>query len=269
MSRFIFRGGLGGLIGTPLFLIGQMLHDKLRMGYVPYGGAFQIMAAPYVVIIGIILGSLVGCLMWLLRAKAGIDLSTVVRAITGAGFILFLSALREIIAGEDDSGLIPPTPLELLINEAMFLTFFGSLPGILASPAGSESLYPAKLSKWRNCELNYGLATSLVAICLFVLVPTSPIMEGTLYSIWGVLVPLLLFAIPGGLVGFGSYTHAARRRFWGWVMLLIGFALVLAFSIFLFVILPLYRISTEPILCLSFVLLASLTFLFSLLARKE
>lgn len=234
----------------------------------PYGGAFHIMAIPFVLVLGVILGSIIGCMMWIIRAKAGINLSAIVRAIMGAGFLLLLSTLRNLIAGEENSGLIPPTPLELLINGAMFFTFFGALPAILARPSG-ETLQSPKLTDWRNRELNYGLATSLVAICLSALVLTSPTMEKTFGSIWDRFIAIIFFNIPGLLVGFGSYVHAAKRQAWGQAMLLTGCVFVVATSLFLFVILPLYRISAWPVLNLSFAFLASLTLLFSVLARKE
>jgi hypothetical protein len=62
LSRFVFRGALGGLIGGPLFLIGLTLHDFYRLGYTPYNGALQIMALPYMLVVGLVLGSLTGCI---------------------------------------------------------------------------------------------------------------------------------------------------------------------------------------------------------------
>ena len=63
ISTLIFRGALGGLLGGLIFLIGNVLNDKFRMGYVRYGGAFQIMALPYFLIAGIILGSIIACII--------------------------------------------------------------------------------------------------------------------------------------------------------------------------------------------------------------
>ena len=56
LSKFVFRGALGGLIGGPLFLIGLTLHDFYRLGYTPYSGALQIMALPYMLVVGLVLG---------------------------------------------------------------------------------------------------------------------------------------------------------------------------------------------------------------------
>jgi len=63
ISKLIFRGALGGLIGGPLFLIGLTLHDIFRLGYTPYGGFLQIMALPFMLVGGLILGSIIGCLV--------------------------------------------------------------------------------------------------------------------------------------------------------------------------------------------------------------
>ncbi|HEY2974101.1 MAG TPA: hypothetical protein VGJ48_16415, partial [Pyrinomonadaceae bacterium] len=60
ISRLIFRGALGGVVGGPLFLIGLTLHDILRLGYTPYGGILQIMALPYLLGLGLVLGSIIG-----------------------------------------------------------------------------------------------------------------------------------------------------------------------------------------------------------------
>jgi hypothetical protein len=121
ISRLIFRGALGGLVRGPLFLIGLTLHDIFRLGYTPYGGALQIMALPYVLVVGLVLGSIIGCMVWALAGKAKIPLPAIARAILGAGFVFLLFGLIHLIS-EETRGVYPPTPMEQLINGAMFVT---------------------------------------------------------------------------------------------------------------------------------------------------
>src|SRR5688572_30596103 len=137
-SRLIIRGALGGLVGGPLFLIGNALHDKLRMGFIPYGGALQIIALPQFLILGIVLGSVVGCMVWALACKAKIHLSTIDRAILGAGFVFLLVFFIQLIS-EERKGVYPPTRMEQLINGAMFVMALGALPAILARPDPNAS----------------------------------------------------------------------------------------------------------------------------------
>jgi hypothetical protein len=133
ISRLIFRGALGGVVGGPLFLIGLTLHDILRLGYTPYGGILQIMALPYLLGLGLVLGSIIGCMVWALAGKAKIHLSAIVRAILGAGFVFLLFGLIHLIS-EERRGVYPGTLMEQLINGAMFVTALGALPAILARP---------------------------------------------------------------------------------------------------------------------------------------
>lgn len=133
ISRFLLRAALGGIAGGVIFLIGDALHDNFRMGHVPYGGSFQLMALPYLIILGTILGATVGCIIWAIVAKLGIDLSAIMRAVVGAGFTFLLIILLHFL-GDENNGVIPPTPMDQLITGALFVTSLGALPGLLASP---------------------------------------------------------------------------------------------------------------------------------------
>lgn len=138
--RLILRGALGGLLGGFVFLVGDALHDQLRMGYMPYGGAFQIMALPYFLVAGSILGSIIACIIWAISHKRGINLSAIPRAMIGASFIFLLMILLYLISliSSEQGTLIPPTPMEQFINRIMYVTFFGALPGIFARPKNTS-----------------------------------------------------------------------------------------------------------------------------------
>ncbi len=117
-SRFLLRGILGGLIGAPLFLVGDAIHNKLRMGYVPYGGAFQLMAVPYFLIAGVVLGAIIGCIVWALQVKARIKLSRIESCLVGVSFIFLLMILLYVISliNAEQETLIPPTAMEQFID---------------------------------------------------------------------------------------------------------------------------------------------------------
>ena len=82
---------------------------------------------------------------------------------------------------------------------------------------------------------------------------------------------VMIFMFPGSLVAIGSYAHAAKRRAWGRLVLIAGCLATIGSLFFLFAILPFAfaRISTWSMLNLSFVLLAILTLIFSLLPGRN
>ena len=138
ISRLIFRGALGGLIGGPLFLIGLTLHDIFRLGYTPYGGFLQIMALPYILVAGLILGSIIGCMVWIIECKAEIHPPMIVRAILGAGFVFILFSVIHVLR-EDNKWHATPGRMESFVNGVMFLTSLGALPAILTRPNSAPS----------------------------------------------------------------------------------------------------------------------------------
>lgn len=130
--KLLWRGALGGLMGTPLFLVGLALNDRFRLGYVRYGGALEISGLPYFLPIGAALGAITGGIIWIFAAKVKVNPSPIIRAAIGACFILLLFGSLRLISSNEDSGLIPPTPIEGLINGLLFVTSFGVLPGLMA-----------------------------------------------------------------------------------------------------------------------------------------
>jgi hypothetical protein len=136
--RLIFRGALGGLIGGPLFLIGLTLHDIFRLGYTPYGGFLQIMALPFMLVGGLISGSIIGCLVWIIECKPEIHLPMIVRAILGASFVFILFSAISVLM-EDNKWHPAPSGLESFVNGVMFLTTLGVLPAILTRPTSAAS----------------------------------------------------------------------------------------------------------------------------------
>jgi hypothetical protein len=134
-ARLIWRGALGGALGAPLFLIGLALHDKFRMGYVPYGGGLEIIALPTFLLVGAAFGAVTGGIIWILVAMIGTArLPAIMRAIIGGSFTLIVLGVLQILRSTANSGLIPPTPMEAVINVLMYIASFGALPGIAARP---------------------------------------------------------------------------------------------------------------------------------------
>src|SRR5690349_18368279 len=77
--RSVFIGALGGL----LFLLGFALSEKLRLGYVPYGGALELVAVPVFLLVGAVYGLVIAIIFLVLALKA-IYPSRLVRAIIGS-----------------------------------------------------------------------------------------------------------------------------------------------------------------------------------------
>jgi hypothetical protein len=130
----MWRGALGGALGAPIFLIGMALYEKLRIGYVVYGGALEIGALPIFLVVGAALGATIGVIIWggvatLGRAK----FPAIIRAIIGASFILIFLGVTHLLSSEANSGLIPPT-MEALVNVLLYVASFGVLPGLAARP---------------------------------------------------------------------------------------------------------------------------------------
>ncbi len=83
------------------------------------------------------------------------------------------------------------------------------------------------MTNLRKLELSFGLATLGVAFLLSAFLlkfdwDASLIVKKEFLVRRELLVVLLLFLIPGALVGVGSYAHAARRRAWGQLVLAFG-----------------------------------------------
>ena len=127
----LVRGAVVGALGGPLLLVGVVLSDKLRLGYVPYGGLLEISAVPTFVLVGAVFGSVVAIIFWTLARKA-IYPSAVVRVVIGSAIPLtFVTVLNFLRSGEN-SGLNPPTPTEAITNGLLYIVCFGALPGIAA-----------------------------------------------------------------------------------------------------------------------------------------
>jgi hypothetical protein len=133
--RLLWRGAFGGALGAPVFLIGLALHEKLRTGHVAYGGALEVIALPTFLLVGAAFGAVIGGIIWAsVRMIGTARLPTIIRAIFGASFILILFGVLQMLRGEANSGLIPPTPMEAMINVLLAIVSFGALPGIAARP---------------------------------------------------------------------------------------------------------------------------------------
>jgi hypothetical protein len=131
----MWRGALGGALGAPIFLIGMALYEKLRIGYVVYGGALEIGALPIFLVIGAVLGATIGVIIWggvatLGRAK----FPAIIRATIGALFILIFLGVIQVLSSEANNGLIPPAPMEAWVKVVLYVVSFGALPGIAARP---------------------------------------------------------------------------------------------------------------------------------------
>ena len=127
----LVRGAVVGALGGPLFLAGVALSDKLRLGYIPYGGMLEIAAVPTFVVLGTAFGSVVAIIFWILARKA-IYPSGVLRAIIGATIPLTLVTVPNLLRSGENTGLKPPTPTEAITNVLLYIVCFGALPGIAA-----------------------------------------------------------------------------------------------------------------------------------------
>ena len=133
-ARLIWRGALGGALGAPVFLTGLALHEKFRIGHVLYGGALEVVALPYFLLVGAVFGAVIGGIIWAsVRIMGTARLPTIIRAIFGALFTLILFVVLQMLRGGTNRGM-PTPPMEAMINLLLFIVSFGALPGIAARP---------------------------------------------------------------------------------------------------------------------------------------
>ena len=127
----LFRGAVVGALGGPLLLLGSVLSDKLRLGYVRYGGLLEIAAIPTFLLVGAVFGLVIATIFWVLARKV-IYPSTVVRAIIGSAIPLTAVTVPNLLRSSENTGVYPPTPIEAITNVLLFTICFGTLPGIAA-----------------------------------------------------------------------------------------------------------------------------------------
>jgi hypothetical protein len=139
---------------------------------------------------------------------------------------------------------------------------------------GSDSTGEPTLTNLRKLELSCGIATVMIGMLLSLFVlkfdwDAALVVQKQFVVLRELLMVMLLFILPSALVAVGSYVHASKRRAWGQVMLGIGWLAVMAVFL-LFFIIPLFgKISAWSILNLSLVLLASLSLVLSVMAKKQ
>jgi hypothetical protein len=132
MNAVIWRGSIGGALGAPVLMVSMILRDLLVKGHVPYGGALEILGLPPFLLFGVIVGTLIGTIFWVLQAQTGIKLPALIRAIIGMCFVLLVHQIVNTIMNGTDSGLAPPSPIEAFTNMTLYLGSFGALPGVIA-----------------------------------------------------------------------------------------------------------------------------------------
>src|SRR5437870_9416509 len=132
-AALFWRGALAGALGGPLCLLGIALVQKLKLGYIPYGGMLEIAAVPTFLLVGAVYGGVVALVLWILALK-NVYPRAIIRAILGASIpFLFVTILNMARSGQN-TGLYPPTPMEAFANALVYITSFGALPGIAARP---------------------------------------------------------------------------------------------------------------------------------------
>ena len=132
-AALLWRGALAGALGGPLCLLGVALVEKLRLGYVSYGGVLEILAVPTFLLVGAVYGTVVALVLWILALR-DVYPPAFVRAILGASIpFLFVTILNVARSGQN-TGLYPPTPMEAFANAVIYCTAFGALPGLAARP---------------------------------------------------------------------------------------------------------------------------------------
>ena len=112
-------------------MFGLVLSDKLRLGYVPYGGALELVAVPVFLLVGAVYGLVVAIIFLVLALKA-IYPSRVVRAIIGSVIPFVFVTVTNLVRSGENTGVYPPTPTEAVTNVVLYVVCFGALPGIAA-----------------------------------------------------------------------------------------------------------------------------------------
>lgn len=267
------QGALSGLIGGLLYLVGDIFNELLRLGYVPYGGALQVMAIPFAIVSGAICGVVIGFVIWLLTAKFGFELPLAVRATIGVLFIVFILTMSYLLWGDPYVGYNTPPLINQFLGTTLGVLLFGALPGIIARPdkpfGAAEETSEFNFRNARKLEVASGLMTLAVAGCLATVVYNlnwDLLQKGIkdFRSREEFLLVAILFLLPALLVGFGACVHGGLKRFWGQVVLAVGCALALIGSIVFLVYLPFDKIYLWSWLNICFVTLAIMSLVFSL-----
>lgn len=133
--RFLYRGAFTGILGGMFFVIGLTLHDLASTGHVPYSGALQIMAVPLVSFMGLIFGSFIGSILWIIECRAKIHLPMIGRAVLGIIFVFIVGSVIQLFEGQR---FVQPINADWVINLLMFVIALGAFPAIFALPAPVE-----------------------------------------------------------------------------------------------------------------------------------
>jgi hypothetical protein len=129
----LWRGALAGALGGPLCLLGVALVEKLRLGYVSYGGALEILAIPTFLLVGAVYGTVVALILWILTLR-NVYPPAVIRAMLGALVPLLFVTILNVARSGENTGITPPTLMEAAANAVIYCTAFGALPGLAARP---------------------------------------------------------------------------------------------------------------------------------------
>jgi MFS family permease len=269
-AMLILRAAVGGVVGAVLYLIGEVILQKLTKGFVPWSGALHVMALGFLVPIGFVMGSFIGFIIWAITTKAKVQLSGLIRATIGGVFMVFLSTPIYLIWGSENTGLNRPSLLEQFVSSTMSFAFLGALPGLVARLPGQhvQQVPEFRLVNLRKLELAFGCFTLVAALLSSVLAvklnaDVSPRIEKEFPLGQELATVLLFFLIPGALVCSGSYAHAKKGWSWGPLVVGAGLVAVLASSLFFFIYLPFDKITVWSSLNISFVVLAVMTLVFS------
>src|SRR4051812_16934459 len=87
----VWRGALGGIMGSIILLLLSALNYRLTLGYIPYSYLFIVAGLAVALPVGIMIGAIIGVVVRLLEFKTERSLGVVMRALAGGIIALIAS----------------------------------------------------------------------------------------------------------------------------------------------------------------------------------
>ena len=123
ISRFVWRGALGGMIGPTGFVL-----------YVAYSQPGQFLAIAYlpiILLVTAVVGALIGRIIAQLHFEAGLRAGIVLRLVVGVGFAACFWTIYSCLRGNE---WLTVSWKNLVTETAFFASIMGAFPAILARP---------------------------------------------------------------------------------------------------------------------------------------
>src|SRR4051812_38363098 len=123
----VWRGALGGIMGSIILLLLSALNYRLTLGYIPYSYLFIVAGVAVALPVGIMIGAIIGVVIRLLEFKTERSLGVVMRALAGVIIALITSFGMSSSSAKNERATLAGS----IINSLPWMFTLGVLPGIM------------------------------------------------------------------------------------------------------------------------------------------